>query len=102
MNTRLFLVVITALIPSLVSAQDTRTQRVRVAETGSDAACNRVAATLKLPDAIVTAAHLVPAGSFTPPAEGTATPRPIAGLPAFCRLQLTLTPSADSDIRTEV
>src|SRR5258705_42495 len=79
------------LIPSIATAQ-----------SAGDVACDRMAATLKLTDATVTAARLVPAGSFTPPAEGTAAPRPIAGLPAFCRVQLTLTPSSDSDIKTEV
>jgi hypothetical protein len=101
-NMKILLIVITALVPSIASAQDTRTQRVRAAETVNDAACDRVAATLKLTNAKVTATTLVPAGPFTPPAEGTATPRPITGLPAFCRVQLTLTPSSDSDIKTEV
>ena len=91
-----------ALVPSLASAQDTRTQGVRAAETGNDAACDRVAATLKLADAKITSAHLVPAGSFAPPPAGTDTPRPVANLPAFCRVELTLTPSSDSDIKTEV
>jgi feruloyl esterase len=102
MNVKLFLIVVTTLVPSLASAQDTRTQRVRAAETGNDAACDRVAATLKLADAKITSAHLVPAGSFAPPPVGTDTPRPVANLPAFCRLELTLTPSSDSDIKTEV
>ena len=68
------------------------------------AACNRVAATLRLPNATVTAATVVPAGQFTPPAtpEGAQAPRPINGLPAFCRVELTLTPSSDSDIKSEV
>jgi feruloyl esterase len=74
------------LVPSLAAAQD----------------CNRVAATLKLPDATVTAARLLSAGSFTPPATGGEAPRPIANLPAFCRVELTIKPSSDSDIKTEV
>src|SRR5262245_12648123 len=82
----LLIVAALTLAPVVASAQD----------------CARVAATLKLTNAKVTAATAVPAGSFTPPAEGTATPRPITGLPAFCRVQLTLTPSTDSDIKTEV
>jgi feruloyl esterase len=88
---KLFLAILTALVPSIASAQ-----------AGSDAACDRVAATLKLPDANITSAHLVPAGSFTPPAAGTDTPRPVANLPAFCRVELTIKPSSDSDIKTEV
>ena len=91
MNMKLFLAILTALVPSIASAQ-----------AGSDAACDRVAATLKLPDANITSAHLVPAGSFTPPAAGTDTPRPVANLPAFCRVELTIKPSSDSDIKTEV
>ena len=63
---RLFLLVVALTIaPLIASAQD----------------CARVAATLKLTDAKVTAATIVPAGSFTAPVEGTATPRPITGLP---------------------
>ena len=85
---RALLVAAAALVPSVVSAQA--------------ADCDRVAATLKLPDAKVTAARLVPAGSFTPPATGTETPRAIANLPAFCRVELTITPSSDSDIKSEV
>ena len=90
---KIFLAVAAALLPSIASAQ-----------SASDAACNRVAATLRLPNAKVTAATVVPAGQFTPPAtsEAAQAPRPINGLPAFCRLQLTLTPSSDSDIKTEV
>jgi tannase/feruloyl esterase len=84
---KLLLIAVTfAFAPVAASAQD----------------CSRVAATLNLTNAKVTTATVVPAGSFTPPAEGTATARPITGLPAFCRVQLTLTPSADSDIKTEV
>ena len=86
MIARALLIVAAALVPSIASAQD----------------CNRVAATLKLPDAKVTAARLVPAGSFTPPATGSEAPRPVASLPAFCRVELTITPSSDSDIKSEV
>ena len=46
-------------VPSLASAQ-----------SAANASCDRVAATLKLTNAKVTATTLVPAGSFTPPAEG--------------------------------
>jgi len=88
MIARTLLIAAAALVPSIASAQD--------------AACDRVAATLKLPDAKVTSARLVPAGSFAPPGRGAETPRPIAGLPAFCRVELTITPSSDSDIRSEV
>jgi feruloyl esterase len=83
---QLLVAVALVLVPAIADAQD----------------CARVAATLKIPNGKVTSATLVPAGSFTPPAEGTAAPRPITGLPAFCRVLLTLNPSSDSDIKTEV
>jgi len=86
MIARALLIAAAALVPSVAAAQD----------------CTRVAATLKLPDAKVTAARLVPAGSFTPPASGADAPRPVADLPAFCRVELTITPSSDSDIKSEV
>ena len=64
----------------------------------SAAACERLAASLALPNSTVTSADAVAAGAFTPPGGGAAA----AGLPAFCRLSLTIKPSADSDIRSEV
>ena len=67
------------------------------------AACERLAATLTLVHTTVTASQPVEAGRFTPP--GGASPRaaePFADLPAFCRVQLTIAPSADSDIHSEV
>src|SRR5207245_4260980 len=54
-------------------------------------------AKLALPDAAVTTAQLVPAGTFTPPAGP-----PLRDLPAFCRVALVLKPSADSHIEAEV
>jgi feruloyl esterase len=67
------------------------------------ATCDSLAASMKLTNAKVTAAHAVAAGQFTPPAApGADAPKAITGLPAFCRVELTLTPSSDSDIRSEV
>jgi feruloyl esterase len=67
------------------------------------ATCDQIAASLKLTNAKVTDARAVMSGQFTPPAApGEATPKAIANLPAFCRVQLTLTPSADSDIKSEL
>ncbi len=68
------------------------------------AACERLATTLKLANTTATSVHAVAAGHFMPPAaEGAATTRSqYAGLPAFCRVQLTIKPSADSDITSEV
>jgi len=63
--------------------------------------------TLKLPDTTVTSAETVAAGAFTAPGGrggggGGRGPSPYADLPAFCRVALTLKPSADSDIKVEV
>ena len=67
------------------------------------ATCDTLAASLKLTNAKVIAATAVAGGQFTPPAAaGTDAPKPISGLPAFCRVQLMLTPSSDSDIKSEL
>jgi feruloyl esterase len=58
-------------------------------------------ARLSLPNTAITTAQAVPAGEFTaPPGRGPAPS--FKDLPAFCRVQATLTPSADSDIKIEV
>jgi feruloyl esterase len=65
-------------------------------------ACGRLAE-LALPNATITLATEVAAGAFTmasPPAFGP--PPDFAGLPAFCRVAATLTPSPDSTIKMEV
>ena len=61
-------------------------------------ACGNLA-TLKLPNAAVNSAMAVTAGEFKPPA-GPDTG--FAGLPPFCRVSMTLTPSSDSDIHSEL
>src|SRR5438132_8985100 len=67
------------------------------------AACDRLAATLKLPNAKVAAAEAIAAGRFVEPGATRArASAEYAELPAFCRVELTLTPSSDSDIRSEV
>jgi feruloyl esterase len=82
------------LLPAMVSAQQ---------PGGDEATCARLAATLKLPDTMVTATHAVAAGRFVAPgASRTAASQAYADLPAFCRVELTLKPSADSDIQSEV
>jgi len=53
---------------------------------------------VSLADARITAAESIAAGDFTPPG-GT---QPVRGLPALCRVALTLTPTKDSDIKLEV
>lgn len=54
-------------------------------------------ANLSLAHASITAAKLIPPGAFV--ADGTP---PIPDLPAFCRVEATLTPTPDSDIHIEV
>ena len=55
-------------------------------------------AQLELPNTKITAAQTVSTGEFTPPGRTAS----IKGLPAFCRVEATLTPSTDSDIKMEV
>jgi feruloyl esterase len=53
----------------------------------------------------VDTAQLVAAGAFTQPGRGAGrgpAANPFATLPAFCRVTATLTPSSDSDIKTEI
>ena len=54
-------------------------------------------AQLKLPGASIASAVSVPAGSVLPPGS-----RPIANLPAYCRVSGVIGPAADSNIRFEV
>src|SRR5574342_110141 len=56
---------------------------------------------LKLSDATITAATSVAAGAFAPPTRGGRGGGGFADLPAFCRVEATLKPSADSDIKVE-
>ena len=71
----------------------------------AQAACGDLAG-LSVPDGSVTSAEVVAAGAFQPPAGSGPPPgvsaSPFADVPAFCRVRLTLTPSSDSDIRSEV
>jgi pimeloyl-ACP methyl ester carboxylesterase len=62
--------------------------------------CALLTASLQLPNTMVTAAQAVPAGQFTAPGGGAA--QATANLPAFCRVSLTIKPSSDSDIKSEV
>ena len=56
---------------------------------------------LKLTNAAISSAALVPAGTFKPPTFPGAPPFPLP-LPAFCRVAGVATPTTDSDIRFEV
>jgi hypothetical protein len=51
-----------------------------------------------LPQATVTVAQSVTGGTFTPPGSAT----PLTGLPPFCRVAVTSTPTSDSVIKLEV
>ena len=57
--------------------------------------------TLALPNATITLAQAVEAGSFTPPAASSAA-EAFRALPTFCRVAATLKPTRDSDIKIEV
>ena len=65
---------------------------------GADAASCAKLTSLKLPHTTITSAQVVPAGQFKAP-EGNAS---FADLPAFCRVSMTIAPSSDSDIKTEI
>jgi feruloyl esterase len=65
------------------------------------ATCDSLAA-LKLPDTTITSAQPVAAGAFVPPPGFPALTPFIKGLPAFCRVQATIAPAKDSDIKIEV
>lgn len=62
----------------------------------SAANCDNLAH-LSLPNATITAAESVSAGSFTPPSA-----KPIQNLAAFCRIAVTAKPTPVSDIKIEV
>ena len=68
----------------------------------SAATCEELARAA-FPNTRITSAETIAAGSFVPPAAPGANVAPIyKALPAFCRVRATLTPSSDSDIKTEV
>jgi feruloyl esterase len=69
------------------------------APMGPAVACESLARTA-LPNARITGATAVPAGPFASPGAG-AQVRPLQ-VPAFCRVQVKLTPSSDSDINSEL
>jgi hypothetical protein len=64
--------------------------------SASAATCDSLAS-MRLHNATVTSARAIPAGSFTPPGG-----RQLNNLPAFCRVEGTIKPSGDSDIRFEL
>ena len=65
--------------------------------------CERLAS-LSLPDATITRAHLVAPGQFSAPGgrAGRGSDAAYEKLPAFCRVEATVTPSNDSSIGLEI
>jgi hypothetical protein len=68
-----------------------------VGNPASAATCESLSG-LALPHATITTAQSITGGSFTPPNSST----PLTGLPAFCRIAVTSTPTTDSLIKIEV
>jgi feruloyl esterase len=68
------------------------------------ATCERLAASIKLATVRVTSAEPMTSRQFAPPAApgASAPPAALMDLPPFCRVTMTLTPSPDSDIKSEV
>ncbi len=81
------------------------TLAVASASSRSRAATCDSLSSLKLPKATITLVQTVAAGSFTAPARGGqpgGRGQSFTDLPEFCRVQVTLTPSSDSDIKMEL
>jgi feruloyl esterase len=55
-----------------------------------------------LPNTTITMAQTVPAGSFVAPGRGGGPGQALTDLPAFCRVQATLRPTSDSNIKMEL
>jgi feruloyl esterase len=80
-----------------------------LAGASSPATCDRLR-TLSTPQVTVTAAETVPAGVFVPPpapgagqgAPAATAPQRPEPIPAHCRVKLTLKPSSDSNIYSEL
>jgi feruloyl esterase len=70
-----------------------------VARGAVAATCESLSA-LSLPNTKITMAETVAPGAFTAPARGRG--QQFTDLPAFCRVQATLTPTSDSDIKMEL
>jgi feruloyl esterase len=75
------------------------------APSSSSAATCESLSSLSLPNTTITLAQTVAAGSFTAPARGGQAPgrgQSFSDLPEFCRVQATLKPSSDSEIKVEL
>lgn len=92
-----------ALIAIVLPSAGTQTMSARQTPVGGGAASCEALRSLTLPDTAVKQATVVTSGSFVAPGGGRGRGNAaFAALPAFCRVALTLTPSADSDIGVEV
>jgi feruloyl esterase len=69
------------------------------AQTG--ASCESLSS-LTLTNTTITMAQMVAAGSFVAPGRGGGPGQPLTDLPAFCRVQATLRPTSDSNIKMEL
>ncbi len=67
------------------------------ATSAEKVSCESLAGTA-LAGGTVRTAVAIPAGDYTPPGQ----PGPVSGLPAFCRVTVTMKPSTDSNIDVEV
>lgn len=63
--------------------------------------CSDLKNTFSMPNTTITSAQTVPAGTFSPLNPGP-NAAPVPGLPSFCRVIGTLTPTSDSQIGIEV
>ena len=73
----------------------------KAAATAAPRACESLAA-LTLPNTTISAAETVAAGAFKSPVPAFGPGADFAKLPAFCRVQGSIKPTSDSDIRFEV
>ena len=71
-------------------------------ESASAAACERLAKSLSFPNTTSRPPRPWRQGSSSRPAGGGGAAAGAASLPAFCRVALTIAPSPDSDIKSEV
>ena len=84
--------------PHLVGAAMGLFASVAIASTPAMATPCTNLQSLNLPDTTITSATDNTTGVFVPPGSSS----PIPGLPAFCRVTATLTPTSDSNIKIEV
>jgi feruloyl esterase len=73
----------------------------KAAATATPRTCESLAM-LTLPNTAISAAETVAAGAFKSPAPAFGPGPDFANLPAFCRVQGSIKPTSDSDIRFEV